>query len=104
MINDPLGPDAAPVIIEWWGQRLADADRSARLMDTNYRALAQELTRTTVQMHHARRERDLLATRCAEQAHTIAALLAKYEPARAAQVEPHPIHTAVAAMQRGGLR
>lgn len=49
---------------------------------------------------------DILARRCAEQAHTIAQLLAKYEPAPNGGKSPpfHPIHAAVAAMQAQGVR
>lgn len=49
------------------------------------------------------RERSILATRCYEQARCIEKMLARREP-EAAATEPHPIVTAVAAMQRGGLR
>lgn len=44
----------------------------------------------------------VLARRCAEQAKTIAALLAKHEPAPAPA--EHPIHAAIAVMQRQGVR
>ena len=51
------------------------------------------------------RERSILAVRCAEQAKELARLLTKHEPnGVTTPTEPHPIITAVAAMQRGGLR
>lgn len=49
------------------------------------------------------RERSILAERCAAQAHMLAGYLAQ-PAAELPAVDPHPIHTAVAAMQRGGLR
>ncbi len=49
------------------------------------------------------RERSILATRCYEQARAIEKMLARREP-EAPPAEPHPIITAVQAMQRGGLR
>jgi len=70
-------------------------------------ALAYEASNLTANERIAQleRERSILATRCAEQAQALARLLTKYEPnGITPPAEPHPIHTAIATMQRGGLR
>jgi hypothetical protein len=47
------------------------------------------------------RERSILATRCYEQSQTIQRMLERRQDAPA---DPHPIVTAIEAMQRGGIR
>lgn len=51
----------------------------------------------------AERDRSILAVRCAEQAKELARLLTKYEPS-GVTASDHPIHAAIATMQRGGVR
>jgi hypothetical protein len=75
-----------------WAQRLAEADKSARLMETNYRIVAQNFVRASLKA--ADFERQCIALR---------RRLATYEPEPVDPAE-HPAIAAVAAMQRGGLR
>lgn len=49
------------------------------------------------------RERNILAARCYEQSEIIRLMSERSIP-KQAPVETHPIHTAIATMQRGGLR
>lgn len=127
MICDPDGPD----MVRTYAQPLK---RAAEMLE-----LVLELAHAKDRAAYAERTAAILARRCAEQAKTIAALLAKYEPAPASEVdpihadddkkwsdaeiaimkqrtsqaapinrirrpEPDPIHAAVAAMQRQGVR
>lgn len=55
-------------------------------------------------VERAEHNASILAVRCYEQAKELARLLTKYEPNGVTPAEPHPIHTAIATMQRGGLR
>lgn len=70
-------------------------------------ALSLEASRdaANARAERAERDRSILAVRCAEQAKELARLLTKYEPHGVVwPAEDHPIHTAIATMQRGGLR
>lgn len=49
------------------------------------------------------RQRDMLATRCAEQAKHIAGLIS-LQAEEAAEAESHPLADAIAVMQRAGIR
>lgn len=69
-------------------------------------ALSLEASRdaANARAERAERDRSILAIRCAEQAKELARLLTKHEPPGVWPAEDHPIHAAIATMQRGGLR
>lgn len=82
---------------------IAELTRQRDLYQTMALALEASGLTANERIAQLERERSILAERCAAQAHMLAGFLAK-PAADLPPVEPHPCVTAVAAMQRGGLR
>jgi hypothetical protein len=86
----------------------AKADLLAGTFDgACYRAMWQargaRLIKLAAELEETRRQRDMLARRCAEQARHIAGLL-ELQAEDAAEAERHPLADAIAIMQRSGVR
>ncbi len=92
----PTNEDAALV---------AELNRQRDLYQTMALSLEAANLTANERLERAQHTAAILAVRCAEQAKELARLLTKYEPHGVTPpTEPHPIHTAIATMQRGGLR
>ena len=84
---------------------IAELTRQRDLYQTMALSLEASNLTANERLQRAQHTASILAVRCAEQAKELARLLTKYEPNGVRHdAEPHPIITAVAAMQRGGLR
>lgn len=82
--------------------KLACARSSAIHWHTLWLRRGERLTARASEVAELRSSRDMLARRCADQAHEIARLMQLLSGEQ--QVETGDVHTAIAAMQRGGVR
>ena len=84
---------------------IAELTRQRDLYQTMALSLEAANLTANERLQRAQHTAAILAVRCAEQAKELARMLTRYEPHGVTPpAEPHPIITAVEAMQRGGLR